>query len=512
MGGEKKYNRSPNNLSQYTRSLIEASLDPLVTISPVGIITDVNEATVKVTGVTREDLIGTDFSDYFTEPDKARAGYRTVFEKGYVTDYPLTIKHISGKLTPVLYNASVYKDSLGDELGVFAAARDITERLHAEEELKKYQEKLEKIVEERTAELKRLNKKLKDSEKKYRNMIQTTSEGIWVSDRQWKTMFVNKRMAEMLGYSLKELMRSDMLSVVTPDSRDKILIQRKLREQGISDVFEIRLRRKDEIDFWALVSSKAITDEKGQFTQCLAMITDITDLKRMDQLKDEFLGMVSHEMRTPLTVIIGGLDTVLTENVRISYDDMQSLLKDSLMEAERLANILENLLELSRLQANRLFLHNEPVNIPKLVYDVVDHVKKGATHKLICDFPAKMPVIDADPLRIERILNNLIQNAIKYSPLGSEIRIFAKKDKTGIIIGVKDEGIGISLESQAKLFNPFQRLETGPDEIKGVGLGLSVCKRLVEAHHGRIWLESEPNIGSTFFFSLPFNKSSQSTN
>jgi PAS domain S-box-containing protein len=113
-------------MSQYARSLIEASLDPLVTISADGKITDVNEATVKVTGVRREKLIGTDFSNYFTEPEKAQEGYRQVFAKGSVTDYPLTIRHADGRLTDVLYNASVYRDERGNVIGVFAAARDIT--------------------------------------------------------------------------------------------------------------------------------------------------------------------------------------------------------------------------------------------------------------------------------------------------------------------------------------------------------------------------------------------------
>lgn len=114
--------------SQYVRSLLEASPDPLVTISPEGKITDVNEASIKVTGIQRESLIGTDFSNYFTEPEKAQDGYRQVFDKGFVADYPLTIKHENGKLTHVLYNASVYKDEDGDVLGVFAAARDVTEQ------------------------------------------------------------------------------------------------------------------------------------------------------------------------------------------------------------------------------------------------------------------------------------------------------------------------------------------------------------------------------------------------
>src|SRR5712691_9429636 len=113
--------------SQYARSLIEAALDPLVTISPEGKITDVNEASVKATGVPREKLIGTDFSDYFTEPVKAREGYKQVFAKGFVADYPLTIRDKKGKLTDVLYNASVYRDDLGTVLGVLAAARDITQ-------------------------------------------------------------------------------------------------------------------------------------------------------------------------------------------------------------------------------------------------------------------------------------------------------------------------------------------------------------------------------------------------
>ena len=132
--------------SQYSRSLVEASLDPLVTISPAGKITDVNEATIKVTGVARERLIGTDFSDYFTEPNKAREGYQQVFANGFVTDYPLTIRDKSGRLTHVLYNASVYKDACGHVLGVFAAARDVTAQKDAEAQ----------VAEQRTKELDRL--------------------------------------------------------------------------------------------------------------------------------------------------------------------------------------------------------------------------------------------------------------------------------------------------------------------------------------------------------------------
>ncbi len=139
--------------SRYARSLLEASLDPLVTISREGKITDVNAATVEVTGVSREQLLGTDFSDYFTAPEQAREGYRQVFSQGFVIDYPLTIRHRNGRLVDVLYNASVYRDAQGEVLGVFAAARDITERKRAEEEVRRLNTELEERVARRTTQL-----------------------------------------------------------------------------------------------------------------------------------------------------------------------------------------------------------------------------------------------------------------------------------------------------------------------------------------------------------------------
>jgi PAS domain S-box-containing protein len=121
--------------SVYARSLIEASLDPLVTISADGKITDVNQATIEVTGLAREKLIGTDFSTYFTEPAKAQEGYQQVFKTGFVKDYPLTLRHNSGRLIDVLYNATVYRDARGNVIGVFAAARDVTAQKRAEAEV-----------------------------------------------------------------------------------------------------------------------------------------------------------------------------------------------------------------------------------------------------------------------------------------------------------------------------------------------------------------------------------------
>jgi PAS domain S-box-containing protein len=164
--------------SLYARSLIEASLDPLVTISADGEIMDVNHTSEEMTGINRQELIGKDFSDYFTESEKARAGYEKVFRDGFVRDYPLDLKHRDGHVTPVLYNASVYRDETGKIMGVFAAARDISERKRAEETVQKAYEELEKRVEERTLELTKRTIQLQEANKELESFSYSVSHDL----------------------------------------------------------------------------------------------------------------------------------------------------------------------------------------------------------------------------------------------------------------------------------------------------------------------------------------------
>ncbi|MGZ4849419.1 MAG: PAS domain S-box protein, partial [Halobacteriota archaeon] len=180
--------------SLYTRSLIEASLDPLVTISAEGLITDVNKATEEATGCSRYELTGSDFSDYFTEPEKARAGSKKVFTDGFVRDYPLTLRHKSGSVIDVLYNATVYRNEVGDVQGVFAAARDITDRKRAEEELQRYSDHLEDLVEERTAQL-------AQSEEEFRTLFDASGIAQTRYDASGHPMRINKAAADLLGVS-----------------------------------------------------------------------------------------------------------------------------------------------------------------------------------------------------------------------------------------------------------------------------------------------------------------------
>ena len=172
-----------------------------------------------------------------------------------------------------------------------------------------------------------------------------------------------------------------------------------------------------------------------------------------------------------------------------------------------MADIVDNLVELSRWQANRLMLRAEPLDIAQVVLkEVARNSGKSDSHRLVADVGPGLPPVNADRTRIEHVLDNLIDNAIKYSPQGGEVRVSAKRQDGDIVVSVHDQGIGIGLEDQAKLFDAFQILDVASRVgIQGTGLGLVVCRRLVEAHGGRIWVESQTGKGSVFSFTLPMS-------
>ncbi|MDD5273951.1 MAG: PAS domain S-box protein [Methylovulum sp.] len=246
--------------SRYSRSLIEASLDPLVTISREGKITDVNEATVRATGVVREELVGRDFSDFFTEPDRAREGYHSVFAKGSVKDYPLTLRHLSGTLTEVLYNASVYRNEQGDVAGVFAAARDISE-LKRTEAKNRY---LAAIVESSDDAI-----------------IGKTLEGIITS---W-----NQGAERMYGYTADEAMGQPMSLLVPPRHQDDLQrIMDALKGGKHVEHFETLRRKKDGTEFYVSLSISSISGTGGGIIGAATVARDITKLKLLEKEREQY--------------------------------------------------------------------------------------------------------------------------------------------------------------------------------------------------------------------------------
>jgi len=270
----------------YNRSLIEASLDPLVTIRPDGKITDVNGATEHVTGYSRDELIGTDFSDYFTEPEKARKGYQQVFTDGEVRDYPLEIQHTDSHITPVLYNASVYRDENGEVIGVFAAARDITERKEAEEAVKRAYENLENLIKERTAELEKAYESLKESEEGLAEAQRMAHIGNWDWDVANDKVYWSNELYRIFGLSLQKSTPSynELLNYVHPDDRDYVnkSINKGLEEEPKSGIdYRIVLANGEERTVHT--QAEVIFNEQSIPVRVKGIVQDITERKKTEE-------------------------------------------------------------------------------------------------------------------------------------------------------------------------------------------------------------------------------------
>jgi len=359
-------------------------------------------------------------------------------------------------------------------------------------------------------ERKRAEQTLRESEEKLHLIIEATSDGIAVTDWDGNLVRVNEAMVRMHGYDAREELigRSGFELFAVKDRAKAMENMKRALEVGHLGEIGYTLLRKDGSEFDAEIGAAALREAPGTTAGLVVTVRDITERKKLEILKDEFIGMVSHELSSPLTIITGSLNTLLSEGEQLSRDEAHHLLQNATLSADNLSHLLGNLLELSRAQAERLILHDEPIRADIVARNIIDRITEHhSIHKFVVDFPEGLPLINADPLRLERILYNLTDNASKYSPKGTEIRVFAREEKDHLIIGVSDQGVGMPKSGQAMIFKPFERLKpAGFEGAKGAGLGLLVCRRLVEAHGGRIWVESAPGVGSTFFFSLPFNR------
>ena len=352
---------------------------------------------------------------------------------------------------------------------------------------------------------------LKLREEQYRDLYEEAPDAYFSCGVDGIIKRANRSATELLGYRREELVGKPVpdLYADTPNGKAAAegVFKRFLSGEEIRDQ-ELEARRADGSTVWVSLSVRPIRDKEGRVVASRSMMVNITEQKKLDQLKDDFISLVSHELRSPMTVIAGAINTALTEAERLSPEETRQLLKDAAAESESLSNLLANLLELSRVQAQRLVLYSEAIDVKRVIQDAVDKIKRQySARKFVISLPRRLSPVQADPLRLERILYNLLENAVKYSPPGGEVRVSAKPQEEYLVIGVSDEGIGISPADQEKLFGPFQRLEKRPSGVRGVGLGLMVCRRLVEAHGGHIWVESEPGHGSTFFFTMPLSQS-----
>ncbi len=383
---------------KYARSLIEASLDPLVTISTKGKITDMNEALTKITGKTREALTGTDFSEYFTDSEEARKVYQQVFDKGFVANYPLTIK--DHRLTDVLFNGSVYRDEQGFVLGAVVVARDITEQKRIEKEL-----------------------------------------------------IIAKVFAELAA-----------------------------------EVAEEAKRKAEEA---TLIAESAV------------------------RAKQQFLSNMSHEIRTPMNAIIGFTKVVLKTDLTDKQKEYVNAIK---MSGDALIVLINDILDLAKVDAGKMTFEKTPFKLALSISSMLHLFETKIQEKnltLIKKYDRNIPeVLIGDPVRLHQIILNLVSNAVKFTTKGEitvSVHLLNQDDqKVSIEFAITDTGIGISEDKIEHIFENFQQATSGTSRIYGgTGLGLAIVKQLVEPQGGKISVKSKVNVGSTFSFTLDFQKTNE---
>src|SRR3972149_4480578 len=248
---------------------------------------------------------------------------------------------------------------------------------------------------------------------------------------------------------------------------------------------------------------EALGESREREIKLLEEISQMEALKELARLKTEFLATISHELRTPLTLIMGYAE-LLSSREQLSPRG-QEMAQTALRESQRMARLVDDLLDLSRIETGGLELHREPVNLIRLVEESLANFSVlSPRHHLETRIPQGLPWIMADRARMSQAINNLLDNAIKYSPSGGTITVELLRQATAIMVSEKDQGVGIPPEKQKLLFTKFYRADEFLKlAVRGTGVGLALCKYIVEAHGGRIWVESQEDLGSTFSFSLP---------
>jgi PAS domain S-box-containing protein len=352
-------------------------------------------------------------------------------------------------------------------------------------------------------QLRRIEAEIRKSEERFRTLTTTAPVGIIVTDEYGNCLFVNQHWLEFTGLGTEDAaMGLGWVETLHPDDRDRVFAEwSSSAARGGFHSSEYRHLQPNGKTVWVKGSSTQLPGSDGQLAGYIGTITDITALKQAEQLKDQFLSLVSHELRTPLATIYGSSRLLKERFDRIEESDRAQLLTDVVSEAERLQRIIENLLLLTRLDATGVEL--EPVSVQVTSWRLLEKVKARNPHRdLRINIEDGMPAAMANATYFELVLENLVGNALKYSPSDAPIDIEIKAVEGDIAVAVRDRGIGFEEDAVDKLFEPFYRAQEARNLASGVGIGLSVCRRVIEVQGGTIWARSREGGGSEFGFRL----------
>ncbi len=342
-------------------------------------------------------------------------------------------------------------------------------------------------------------------------LLEVSADGIMILDPELRIERFNAAFAALTGWPADEAQGRLYDEVIVWARRTSPQTLRQLAASGWpsdhpSLYVEGDLRRRNGSLVSVGITYAPLLTRRGKLLNIIAVARDISHFREADKLKETFISIVYHELKTPVAIIRGYAETLQRPEAQRDPALMEEMLAAIVEETDRLARLVDDLLDASRLQAGGLSLKEiGEVDLAAIARRVVERYRAQTTkHTLRLEFPPNFPLIRGDPRRLEQVLDNLVSNAIKYSPRGGEIVVRGEVRPAEVLISVQDEGVGIPLEEQDNIFQRFYRVE-GPETraVAGTGLGLYLTRAIVQAHGGRIWVRSAPGKGSTFTVALP---------
>jgi PAS domain S-box-containing protein len=485
-------NKVINQEKERLAAIIQGSGDAIISKTLDGIITTWNPSAEKLFGYTESEMIGqpilklipTEISN--EEPmiiERLKRGERVEhFETRRVTK--------SGELRDISLTISPVRNNEGKIVGASKIARDITIQ-------------------------KKINEALKESVELFQTMADNVPAMIWMSGKDKLNDYFNKAWLEFRGRTREEESNNGWLEGVHPDDREKCIVAYGNALQNQKGAYtEYRLKRHDGQYRWIADNSVPRLSPIGEFAGFISACIDIDDQKRLEQRKDDFIKMASHELKTPITSIKGYVQLLLViyeemndEKLITSKGTVKSSLSTISKQISKLTRLISDMLDMSRIESDRLELNYTEFDPVLLVEETVQDVRHTTSRHTIVIHNEFEGTLQADRDRIAQVMLNLLTNAIKYSPAAKIIDVFIAGDEQSVSISVEDYGIGINKAEQKKIFERFYRVE-GKNELTypGFGIGLFIASEIIERHDGTIQVKSEKDKGSVFTFTLPLMK------
>jgi len=359
----------------------------------------------------------------------------------------------------------------------------------------------------------RLAHLLAEEKRRVEAILEHSADGIMSVDSRRLVLSFNSTMEKLTGYSRHEVLGKECFRILQLRGRggERLCVSQcpvLMSDTESGSTFEQQgiIRTKDGQYVNVNMVYSIIRSPEGKPINAVVNVRDISEAVQLENLRETFLSMLGHELQTPLTIIKGYASTLARTDSNWNEETLRNSLKVIESETDHLCRVVDRLLLASRMSAGTPVLRKEPVQLPVLAKKVVRRLQAMTdAHTFELDFDSDFPSVPVDPALIEEVLANLVENAIKYSPDGGKITISGRLANSQVMVTVTDEGIGIPAGQIEHLFKRFSRVDKGlARTIRGVGLGLYICKSIVEAHGGKIEVYSQPSKGSQFTFSLPF--------